>query len=157
MNERARVWGSRGAAQCERRTRLRSSSVSSGSAQNGGCRAADTAISWDRKTIPWTGGPHRGSAKRASAAGASADRKRCGFRSAEDPPGAINEVYSRGQMRLHRGDVRRKTVAELTEDVVGRAPLQRRRGRSRSRDKKASSRLRLRRQSWSSESKVVVI
>ena len=73
------MWGGRGAAQCERRARLRSSSVGSRSARNGGCRAVDTAISWDRKAIPWTGGPHRGFVKRESAARASADRKRCGF------------------------------------------------------------------------------
>ena len=39
-------------------------------------------------------------------------------------------------MRLHRGDVWRKTVAEPIEEVVGRAPLQRRWGRIRSRNKK---------------------
>ena len=69
---------------------------------------------------------------------------------------AINEVHTRGQMRLHRGDARQKTVAEPTEEIVGRAPLRRRWDRSRNHDQKPSSRVRLRRQSWSSKSKVVI-
>ena len=54
--------------------------------------------------------------------------------------------FGRGQIRLHRGDARRKkTVVEPTEEVVGRSPLQWLWGRSRSRDEKSSSRLRVQR------------
>ena len=81
------MWGGRRAAQCQRRTRLRSSSVSSRSARNCGCRAVDTAISWERKAIPWTEGPNRGFMKKESAARASADRKLCGFNSLTLRPG----------------------------------------------------------------------
>ena len=59
----------------------------------------------------------------------------------EGSAGAINEVHNWGQMQLHRGDARQKTVAEPTEEAVGRAPLRRRWGRSQSRDKKSSNRL----------------
>ena len=69
---------------------------------------------------------------------------------------AINDVHSRGQMRLDRGNTGRKTVAEPTEEVVRRAPLPQRWGRTQSRDEKPSSWLRVRRQSWSSTSKVVI-
>ena len=75
--------------------------------------------------------------KRESAARASADWKHCGFRSSKAPVWAINKVNSRGEMRLHRGDARQKTVAEPVEEVIGRAPLRRRWDRSRSRDEKA--------------------
>ena len=152
----APVGRSGGRRPCERRTRLRSSSVSSRSTQNGGCRAADTVVSWDQKAIASMGRPHRGFVKRGFAARTSANRKRCGYRSSEAPAGAISKVHSRGQMRLYRGDARRKTAADPTEEVVGRAPLRRRWDRSRSRDEKPSPWLRLRRQSWSSKSTVVI-
>ena len=44
------------------------------------------------------------------------------------PARTIDEVPVWGQLRRHRGDVRRRTVAEPTEEVVGREPLRRRRG-----------------------------
>ena len=103
-----------GEAQCKQRTRLCSSSVDSRSAQSGRCRAVDTVVSWNRKAIPCTGGPYCGFAKRESAVRASANQKCCSFRSSEAPAGAINKVHSRRQMRLHRGDAWRKTVAEST-------------------------------------------
>ena len=109
---------------CERRTRLRSSSVCLRSARTGGCsRAATTAISLSRKARMWRGGTHHEFVKRASAARASEDHKHSGLRSPKAPAGAINEAHTRGQMRLHRGNARRKTVAEPTEEVVGRAHL----------------------------------
>ena len=59
---------------------------------------------------------------------ASADRKHCGFRLSKDPDRAINKVHSRGELRQHRDDTRRKTVKKPTEEIVERAPLSRRWG-----------------------------
>ena len=57
------------------------------------------------------------------------DQKRCSFRLSKALARAVTKVHSRVKLRQHRGDTGRKTVAEPTKEVIGRAPLRRRWGR----------------------------